>query len=202
MADEEKSTKKKSSGGGGFNIKGLLIGIPLFAIHTVIVYFVTANLLLNKKMEELHKKEMELDKKLKVAAAVQKAKENPEGFNPMLPFDTPEELEEDEGVKREFGKYLYNLEDFTANPAGTGGSKILLVSLPIDVPSQKHLDLLNQKQIMVKDAILSVLTSKTIPVLENINYRDSLKLEICRNIKSRIPGLRLNNIYFSKFILN
>lgn len=201
MADEEKKQKKKN-GGGGFNIKGLLIGIPLFAIHTIIVYFVTANLLLNKKMEEIHKKEMELDKKLKVAAAVQKAKENPQGFNPSLPFDTPEELEEDEGTKREFGKYLYNIEDFTVNPAGTGGSKILLVSMAIDVPAQKYYDLLNQKQIMVKDAIISVLTSKNIPTLENIAYRDSLKLEIGRNIKSRVPGLRINNIYFSKFILN
>jgi len=54
---------------------------------------------------------------------------------------------------------------------------------------------------MVDDAVLSVLTSKTVPVLENVNYRDTLKLEIGRSIKSRIPGLRINNIYFSKFII-
>ncbi|HOP50508.1 MAG TPA: flagellar basal body-associated FliL family protein [Ignavibacteriales bacterium] len=199
MADEEK--KKKSSGGGGFNIKGLLIGIPLFALHTIAVYFITANFILNKKVEELHKKEMELDKKLKAQSAAQKLRENPEGFNPLLPFDTPEELEEDEGQKREFGKYLYNLEDVTVNPAGTAGSKILLVSLAIDVPAQKYHDMLTQKKIMVDDAVLSVLTSKTVPVLENVNYRDTLKLEIGRSIKSRIPGLRINNIYFSKFII-
>lgn len=195
------SKKKKSGGGGGFAIKGVLIGIPLFILHTIAIYFITANLLVNKQLEAVHKKEAELDKKLK---AMQKTTQNAEGHaaeSALLPFDSPEELEEDEGVKREFGKYLYNIDKLVINPAGTGGSKILLTSLAIDVPAVKYQQLLTEKKVIVQDAVISVLTSKPVQILDNPAYRDSIKIEIGKKIKSKVGGLRMNNIYFSEYII-
>ncbi len=166
------STKAKK----GFNIKILLFGIPLFAIQLAAVYYITANILLTKLQAN----------------------------NGMIQDST--EVKKDSVIAEkeeaaEFGKFVFKVEDVLANPAKTDGKRFLLSNLGIDVASEEGLKELEAKDVLLRDAIISVMGSKEMAQLSNIAYRDTLRTEVIKRIHEIMPNVKVNTIYFSKFIL-
>jgi len=98
LIDESPVKSKK----GGINSKIFIIGVPLFIIQLVAVYFITANILLTNLEHNESKKNDEHS-------------------------ETSEEHSEEgtEGEKKEIGKFLFNVEDIIINPAGTNGKQLL-----------------------------------------------------------------------------
>ena len=114
MADEQEKQVETTSGKkSGFNIKVLIIGIPLFIIQLVAVYFITANFLLSKMQSSSNQEK---------AKSEEVKSENSEGEN----------------KKVEFGKFIYVVDDLIINPANTDGKRLLLSSLGFDVASKEN----------------------------------------------------------------
>lgn len=161
----------------GLNLKVILFGLPLFMLQLVVVYFVTANVLLNK------------------------IKENEE----LAKSDTTQVKAEDtlkaEKQKVELGKFVYVVDDLIINPAQTDGKRLLLSSIGFDIPTEQSQQELKEKEVIVKDAIISVLGSKTMDKLGNSAYRDTLRIEISHRLAELMPEVKINNVYFSKYIL-
>lgn len=169
--EDIKPTKTKSS----FNMKILLFGIPVFILQLIIVYFVTANILLKKiESRNLPVKNESKEKQVK------KVKEN---------------------IPVVLGKYIYTISDIIVNPADTDGKRLLLTSVGFDVPKAEMESELKTREAMVKDAVITTLSSKSITKLINTSYRDSLKIEIAGKLKKLIPEVKINNVYFSKYII-
>jgi len=163
---------------GGFNPKVLIIGLPIFIVQLVVVYFVTANILLSK------------------------IQHNPSANPEEEKKDSTEHVEKkDESKKGEFGKYLHNMNDIIVNPAATNGQRYLLVDIGIDFPSPEKLEDFKTKEILAKDVIISTLAAKTLTQLNSISYKDSLKSEITKKLESNIPDTKINTIYFSRYII-
>ena len=78
---------------------------------------------------------------------------------------------------------------------------LLLASLGLSIESEESKKMLEEKQVVVKDAVISVLSSKSVSQLGSATYRDTLKVEILKNLSVQLPGSKVNNIYFSKFII-
>jgi flagellar FliL protein len=78
---------------------------------------------------------------------------------------------------------------------------LLLASLGLSVENEESKKIMEEKQVIVKDAIISVLSSKNVTQLGSSAYRDTLKTEILKNLAVQMPGTKVNNIYFSKFII-
>lgn len=178
MEQEEKGQIPESATGKakkGFNIKILLFGLPLFIIQLVAVYFITANFLLNKM--QAHSSE----------AGVSAKKDSVE-------VKTEEKQEE-------FGKFIHQIEDQIVNPAGTDGRRLLMVSLGFDVPTEENKKELEAKDVLLKDEVLSVMSSKGLAELGNMAYRDTLRMQITSRLKTIMPSVKINKIYFSKYIL-
>ncbi len=177
---EEKTIVKEEEPLGvekkGFNMKILIIGIPLFLVQLVAVYFITANILLSK-LEANHSAEQE-----PAVENVDTAKVEPE----------PE---------AERGKFVYMVEDLIINPANTDGKRLLLSSLGFDVSTEKEHKALKAKDVLLKDAIISVMGSKELAQLGNTAYRDTLRIEITKRLSYVMPDVKINTIYFSKYIL-
>ena len=174
-------TKKKSS---MFNPKVLMIGLPIFIVQLVAVYFITANVLLSGGH----------------TTAQKEADNNTEA--------TTEESEkghsgETENKVSENGAsgLIFSVDDMIVNPAQTNGKMLLLASLGLSVENEEAKKSLEEKQVIVKDAIISVLSSKNVTQLGSATYRDTLKTEILKNLAVQMPGSNVNNIYFSKFII-
>lgn len=179
MADDSKDKK------GGLNMKVLIIGLPVFIIQLVAVYFITANILLSKYQSAAHKKasteEVSGEEKEEDA-------KSEEGSS-----------EEGEGKKKESGKFLFSVDEVIINPMGTDGKRFLLASVGFDLKTEVEKKEIEEKVILVKDAINSVLSSKTILQLNDIGYKDTLKLEIKKKLKEK--SIKVNDVYFSKYII-
>ena len=168
-----------------FNPKVLLIGLPIFIVQLVAVYFITANILMPGGQSSTTTTE---DQKTEETTS-----------------ETTEEKsgEIKEGTTSETGSsgLIFSVDDMIVNPAQTNGKMLLLASLGLSVENEESKKVMEEKQVIVKDAIISVLSSKNVTQLSSSAYRDTLKTEILKNLAVQMPGSKVNNIYFSKFII-
>ncbi len=159
-----------------FNTKILLFGIPIFILQLILVYFVTANILI-KKIESQDGLPSSKNSK---GTEVKNNKEK----SPIV-----------------LGKYIYSISDLIVNPADTDGKRLLLTTVGFDIPNSDMETELKTREAMVKDVVITTLSSKDITELANTSYRDTLKTEITGRLKKLIPDVRINNVYFSKYII-
>jgi flagellar protein FliL len=187
MAEEKTNTppeiikvEKKPS---MFNPKVLIIGLPIFIVQLVAVYFITANILIPGGHSNATK----------------------EGEKTEETTEATEEKsgETEEGKTSESGEngLIFSVDDMIVNPAQTNGKMLLLASLGLAVENEESKKVMEEKQVIVKDAIISVLSSKNVTQLGSATYRDTLKTEILKNLAVQMPGSKVSNIYFSKFII-
>lgn len=166
----------RKSGGAGKKI--LIIGLPLFIVQLVAVYFITANILLNR---------------IQLNAATPGSNQAANG---------QVQNTENKDSKVELGKFIYSIDDIILNPAGTEGKKFFMMSIAFDLNSEKDKKTFEEKQIMVKDAVISTASAKNLTQLNNIAYRDTLRSDIVKEISKIISDIKINRVYFSKFIIN
>lgn len=168
------------------NPKVLLIGLPIFVIQLVAVYFITANILLSK-MQNSNPPASQVTE----TVAEEGEEESAEGEETPAKADTVE-----------IGKYLHSMKDIIVNPAGTNGSRYLLVDISFDFPSTEQMEKFKGKEILAKDVIISTLSSKSLGQLNNVIYKeDSLKHELINKLVNRIPNTKINNVLFSRYIV-
>ena len=184
MPDEEKELNEKEldekievvqppSSSSKINIKVFLFGLPVFILQLVFVYYITANILMNR---------------------------HEYGTEAATEDSETEEVEDSANVV-ELGKHIYSVDDIIVNPAGTDGKKLLLTSVGFDIATEEGYKELESKEILVKDMIISILSEKSLSKLRNWNYKDSLRTEIASNMQNFMPNINVNKVYFSKFII-
>ncbi len=176
-------TLKKNS---AMKPKLLIVGLPLFIVQLVAVYFITANILIPKD----HKPNSKEEVKTEQVSEEQKEKKKEKN-------DKSSETESNTSL----GENIFNLDDIIVNPAETNGKTLVLASLGFDLATPEAKKTMEEKVIIVKDAVITLLSSKTVPQLSNTAYRDSLKAEMISDLSRKMPGVKINNIYFSKFII-
>lgn len=176
-------TLKKNS---AMKPKLLIVGLPLFIVQLVAVYFITANILIPKDHNPSSKEEVKTEQ----ASEDQKEKKKEENNKSS-----------ETGSNTSLGENIFNLDDIIVNPAETNGKTLVLASLGFDLTTPEAKKTMEEKVIIVKDAVITLLSSKTVPQLSNTAYRDSLKAEMISDLSRKMPGVKINNIYFSKFII-
>lgn len=97
--------------------------------------------------------------------------------------------------------HVYVVKDLIVNPAGTNGLRFLLTTIGLEATSEETVKELEKRDVQVRDAIIQILTSKTLIDLDNPSSRDSLKIEIAGSINRDLVTGKITNVYFSKFII-
>jgi|FaiFalFF_MnMetaG_3_1042247.scaffolds.fasta_scaffold00421_10 Flagellar basal body-associated protein len=93
------------------------------------------------------------------------------------------------------------VEDLVVNPRGSS-SRYVLVALGLEVENAKYAEKVRQElMIPVRDRIMSVVSSYSIEELQANGARDSLRVRLRQELSSVLPGIRLRNVYFSKFVI-
>jgi flagellar FliL protein len=159
-----------------FNPKVLIIGLPLFIIQLVAVYFVTANVLMNRIQPEVIKESKPGESKTEKSA-------------------------QSKNKTTEIGKFIASFDDIIVNPAGTNGQKLMLTSVSFDMPDEKQLQELKEKELIVKDIIINTLSNKTLLEVGKVGYKDTLKTELANNVMAKFGNLKISNVYFTKYII-
>lgn len=173
MADEEVKEEKPAKAKKGFNFKVILIGLPLFIIQLVLVYFITVTFLV-KTAPDAHLSE---DGEL-----------------------VEEHGEEEDGEK--IPQQIFSIEDLIINPAGTSGQRLLLLSVGFGVKDEEKLTLLQENEVVIKDLVITTVAQKSLGTLSKIELKDSLKVELALKINEAYPKAKVKNVYFSKYLIN
>ncbi len=96
---------------------------------------------------------------------------------------------------------MFVLKDLIINPASSGGAKFLLTTIGVEVPSTEVLREIQNKEIVVRDILNTVLGSKHLEELADMSKRDAIRKEISAEIAKILKLGKPTNVYFSKFII-
>ena len=96
---------------------------------------------------------------------------------------------------------FHSIDNLVVNPAGTNGTRFLLVSASIEVADDDGIKQVREHEMEIRDRMVTLLGSKTISQLTDPGARDSLKVELRRSIASLFPPGIVRNVYFPQYVL-
>ncbi len=93
------------------------------------------------------------------------------------------------------------IKDIIVNPAGTNGTRFLLTTIGLEIPSPELKLELEAKEVQTRDILNTILTSKGLDELTAPQFKELLRKEILEKLNSTLTKGKIKNIYFSKFII-
>ena len=96
---------------------------------------------------------------------------------------------------------VFVVKDIIVNPAGTNGTRFLLMTIGFEVSSPETQKELETKEIQVRDALTTILCTKSLEELASTERREELRTQIADRIAGVIKRGSLTSVYFSKFII-
>lgn len=96
---------------------------------------------------------------------------------------------------------MYMMEDIIVNPSGTGGTRFLSVSIGFEVGSDITKGLFEERDAIIKDALITILGSKTIQQLSDAKEKEITRYQIKKRVEQLLKVEDLVAVYFTDFIL-
>lgn len=96
---------------------------------------------------------------------------------------------------------VYMVEQILVNPKGTSGTRYLSTSVGIEVPSATLVERLRAQDLKVRDMLISVLSSKTVPQLNDPSEREAMRAEIQKRISQMLGNEPLSAVYFVDYVM-
>lgn len=93
------------------------------------------------------------------------------------------------------------LENLVLNPANSGGSRYLLMSITIESADDKAVKALEARDAELKDLILTTLSKKTVDELSDVSGREKIKAELIAAILERFGKGSVKQLYFPQFVI-
>jgi flagellar protein FliL len=93
------------------------------------------------------------------------------------------------------------LENLVLNPASSGGSRYLLMSIAIESADQAAVNALMPRDAELKDLILTTLGKKTVDELSNVSGREGIKAELTIAVRERFGKNSVKHLYFPQFVI-
>jgi len=97
--------------------------------------------------------------------------------------------------------HFATISELLINPAGSGGKGFLVVTLGLEAKSTAVITELEEKDIVVRDAILRILSKHTKEELASIELRSGLKHEILGELNTVLSRGQVDRLYFTQFLL-
>lgn len=93
------------------------------------------------------------------------------------------------------------LDEIVVNPAHSGGRRYLAVTLGFQTSVPEAEKLFEKNKPIIRDALISLLSSKELEKLADISYRDSLKFEIKEGVNRQLRDSVVSQVVFSSYVL-
>ena len=106
-----------------------------------------------------------------------------------------------EGGKEGAATTVHLIENLVLNPANSGGSRFLLVSVGLTMKSVGAAGMVKAQDAEVRDIVLRVLGSRSIDDLANVGNRDQLKKDILVAVDSLFRKQSVKSVYFPQFVI-
>ncbi|NPA30062.1 MAG: flagellar basal body-associated protein FliL [Epsilonproteobacteria bacterium] len=176
MAEEEKeesteSEEKSKESGGGNNL--VLIIIVVLLVLVLAIGGVVAYLMLSGDDENgaVVEKQEKVEKK-------HRRKSEELGVGPMYPLDK-----------------------FTVNLMSDNGRRFLVVKMNLEEDGEELTPELDKKTPMIRDIIITILSSKTVEEITTAKGKEKLKEEIMNEINKHLDDGEIRHVYFTEFVI-
>jgi len=112
-----------------------------------------------------------------------------------------EGAEGEEGAVEEPPSDLFTLRDFIVNPAGTDGTRFLMMSLAIEVVDPKSIKELEARDAEIRDALILVVGSKTVRELADVTQREALVVAIKSSLDAVVGAGVIRRTFIPQFVI-
>ena len=117
-----------------------------------------------------------------------------------------EEGEHAEGAKKgEHGPAVpppaYTIADLVLNPAGSGGTRFLMLSVAFDMKDSASVEAIKLRDAEIKDAVLALVGAKTVEQLADVASREPLKVEIKDLVVKIMKRKVIKRVSFPQFVI-
>jgi len=117
---------------------------------------------------------------------------------PMDPSKVAEmPVEEEENV---IGP-LYSLDTMIVNLADHGGKRYLRVTMALELSDPEAVATIESRLPQVRDAVLMILPTKTFDDVSSTDGKIALRNQVMEKINTLMTKGRVNNIYFTEFVV-
>jgi flagellar protein FliL len=99
------------------------------------------------------------------------------------------------------GSLLHEIDNIVVNPAGTGGSRYLSVSFAFELGSKQTADVFESRDAIIRDALITILSSKSVSQLTDPREKEITRLQIKRRIESLLKTQEIAGVYYTDFVL-
>jgi len=93
------------------------------------------------------------------------------------------------------------IDGIVVNPAATGGSRFLLTTIGFEFDDSENYDVFKEKEIKIRDALISILSSKTVTELADTGAREKIRKQIFKVVNQICQPAEAEAIYFVDFVL-
>jgi flagellar FliL protein len=96
---------------------------------------------------------------------------------------------------------FYHLENIIVNPAGSQGTRFLMASVAIALPSSRVEARFKEREVMLRDVVISTLERQTMEMLSRPGARDSVRDELVRKLQPLSGETAPLQIFLPQFVL-
>lgn len=111
-----------------------------------------------------------------------------------------EDKEHDKGGKESGGR-IFKIENLIVNPAGSEGSRFLMMSVAFEVESEAAEAALKTHDVQVRDLVVSRLENQTMAMLTQPFARDSIKRQLAAVITTVVGPKARVKVYLPQFVI-
>jgi flagellar FliL protein len=94
----------------------------------------------------------------------------------------------------------YQMDQLVVNPANTNGRRYLMVEISLEL-NIEHIPLIETSNPRVKQELIETFSRRTVSQLTTPRERDVLRKEVVEIINSSIGETSVQNLYFTKYVL-
>lgn len=101
----------------------------------------------------------------------------------------------------EGGGSAWPIENLVLNPAGSNGTRFLMVSATFEMKDEAAKEAAKDKEAEVRDVLLALLGKKPIDQLTDIGQRDAIKKEVLTAVSAVFPKGTVTRVFFPQFVI-
>ena len=105
------------------------------------------------------------------------------------------------GGKKAGDAIVYAIDDIVVNPANTGGSRFLAVSFGFELGSSKLAGDFEARELVVRDALITILSSKTVAQLTDSKQKEVIRYQIQKRLSDLLATDQIKGVYYTDFVL-
>lgn len=105
------------------------------------------------------------------------------------------------GHGKEAATSLHMIDNLVVNPAASGGTRFLLVSIAVDTHEADMADVVASHDVELRDALIVVLGSKTVDELTDVTLRPAITKEIFEAVEKITGHGVVARIYIPQFVI-